>query len=149
MGRCAGVDRKNQRPSYDLTIGAILDVVANSEKKRYVLNEDCSKIKAAQGHSIEVDLNLKKEVPPFILYHGTVEKFLPFIKKDGLSKMSRNHVHLSKDEATANVVGNRRGKAIILRINARQMHNEGHAFYLAENDVWLTDAVPTKYILFP
>lgn len=137
-----------KRPASPITEQDILDVVADNDKKRYVLSEDGTKIKAAQGHSISVDLNLKKEVPPFMLYHGTVEKFLPLIKKDGLLKMNRNHVHLSKDEATAINVGGRRGQPIVLKIAARHMHNEGHAFYLSENGVWLTDNVPVRYIEF-
>jgi putative RNA 2'-phosphotransferase len=135
-----------KRPSSPISEQDILDVVSNDEKGRYVLSEDGTKIKAAQGHSISVDLELKKEVPPFTLYHGTVEKFLPLIKKDGLLKMNRNHVHLSQDEATAINVGGRRGVPVVLKIAAKRMHNEGHAFFLSENGVWLTEHVPVDYI---
>lgn len=124
-------------------------VIDNNDKKRYVLSEDGKRIRAAQGHSLDVELDLKKEVPPFKLYHGTVEKFIPAIREGGLLKMNRHHVHLSKDEATALNVGGRRGKPLILEIAARHMHTDGHVFYLSDNGVWLTDSVPTTYISFP
>nr|WP_294934184.1 RNA 2'-phosphotransferase [uncultured Flavobacterium sp.] len=123
-------------------------IVENSDKKRFAFNDDNTKIRANQGHSVAVELNLNEEVPPEFLYHGTVEKFLEPIKKEGLQKMSRQQVHLSKDLETAVKVGSRRGKPIILTINARKMHEDGHTFFLSENQVWLTEQVPATYIKF-
>lgn len=132
-----------------ITLDELRDVVANNDKKRYVMSDDGRQIRAAQGHSIKVELELKKEIPPFTLYHGTVARNIDAIRKGGLLKMNRNHVHLSKDENTANIVGGRRGVPIILTIAAKHMHNDGHAFFLSANGVWLTDTVPVKYITFP
>lgn len=124
------------------------EVVETSDKKRFSFNEDLTKIRANQGHSIDVDLNLKEEIPLDFLYHGTVEKFIAEIKKEGLKKMSRHHIHLSSDIETAVKVGSRRGKPKILKINALKMYNDGFKFYLSENKVWLTDNVPSEYIEF-
>ncbi len=123
-------------------------VVETNDKKRFAFNEDKTKIRASQGHSIEVELNLKEALPLEFLYHGTVEASINGIKEKGLQKMSRQHVHLSKDKETAIKVGSRRGKPIILKVEARRMHEEGFRFYLSENEVWLTDEVPVKYIQF-
>ncbi len=123
-------------------------VVENNDKKRFAFNEDKTKIRASQGHSISVELNLKETEPSDFLYHGTVEKFLENIKNEGLQRMSRQHVHLSKDRETAVKVGSRRGIPQILTIRSREMHKDGFKFYLSENNVWLTDEVPVKYIDF-
>ncbi|MFK7004374.1 RNA 2'-phosphotransferase [Flavobacterium covae] len=121
-------------------------VVENNDKKRFSFNEDLTKIRANQGHSITIDLELQPQTPPDELYHGTVAKFMDTILKEGLQKMNRQHVHLSKDKETAIKVGNRRGGAIILKINTHQMTKDGYLFYCSDNDVWLTDEVPPKYI---
>lgn len=123
-------------------------VVENNDKKRFVFNEDKTKIRASQGHSISVELDLAETEPSDYLYHGTVGKFLENIRKEGLQKMSRQHVHLSKDKETAIKVGSRRGIAQILTIRSGEMYKEGFKFYLSENNVWLTDQVPIKYIEF-
>ncbi|TDW46040.1 putative RNA 2'-phosphotransferase [Flavobacterium sp. 270] len=123
-------------------------VVETNDKKRFTFNEDKTKIRASQGHSIEVELNLKEALPLEFLYHGTVEASIHGIKEKGLQKMSRQHVHLSKDKETAIKVGSRRGKPIILKVEARRMQEAGFKFYLSENEVWLTDEVPAKYIEF-
>jgi putative RNA 2'-phosphotransferase len=123
-------------------------VVAGNDKQRFTFNEDHSRIRANQGHSINVELNLAAQEPPEFLYHGTVAKFLDNIRREGLLKMSRQHVHLSKDKATAEKVGSRRGIPVILTVRSGQMFRGGMAFYLSENGVWLTDAVPAKYIEF-
>lgn len=123
-------------------------VVDTNDKKRFIFNEDKTMIRANQGHSIEVELDLKEVAPPEFLYHGTVLKFLEAIKNDGLKKMSRQHVHLSKEVQTATIVASRRGVPVILTINAMVMHTEGFKFYLSENGVWLTNEVPAKYIEF-
>lgn len=124
-------------------------VVDTNDKKRFAFNDNKTLIRASQGHSIEVELNLKEKKPPEFLYHGTVEKFLEAIKKQGLKKMSRQHVHLSKDRETAIKVGSRRGLPVILIIQANEMNKEGYIFYLSDNDVWLIDEVPVKYIQLP
>ncbi len=127
----------------------ILDeVVATNNKKRFAFSEDKQRIRANQGHSVKVDVELKEETPPEFLYHGTVQKFIGAIQDGGLKKMNRQHVHLSKDRATAENVGGRRGKPIILTVRTGEMHREGYTFYLSENKVWLTDHVPAEYIEF-
>jgi len=123
-------------------------VVENNDKKRFAFNEDKTKIRASQGHSISVELDLAETEPSEYLYHGTVAKFLENIKKEGLQKMSRQHVHLSKDRETAIKVGSRRGVAQILTVRSGEMFKDGFKFYLSENNVWLTDEVPAKYIEF-
>lgn len=123
-------------------------VVENNDKKRFAFNDDKSMIRACQGHSIVVDLNMDQTMPPDFLYHGTVDEFLEAIKKEGLQKMSRQHVHLSQEKETAIKVGSRRGKPIVLIVNTKKMQEDGFVFYLSENKVWLTDEVPAKYIEF-
>ncbi|MDO6431064.1 RNA 2'-phosphotransferase [Flavitalea sp. BT771] len=124
------------------------EIVATNDKKRFAYNSDKSKIRASQGHSIDVELQLEVKEPPELLFHGTVEKFLPAIKSQGLLKMKRQHVHLSRDRATAEKVGERRGEAIILIVRSDEMNQDGFVFYQSANGVWLTDHVPAKYIDF-
>ncbi len=124
----------------------LYQVVAQNDKKRFSLNEDKTLIRASQGHSVKVDLGYQEQKPPAILYHGTIAKFLPVIQEQGLLKMQRHHVHLSEDIETATKVGSRRGKPIILAINAKKMHESGVKFYRSQNGVWLTDHVPSLYI---
>ncbi len=121
-------------------------IVETNDKKRFAFNEDKTKIRASQGHSIEVELSLPETIPPDILYHGTTEKYLDSIFKTGLQKRNRQHVHLSATIETAKAVGSRHGKPAILIVNAKAMLDDGLKFYLAENKVWLTDAVPLEYI---
>ena len=123
---------------------ALERVVKNDAKGRYSI--DGEKIRANQGHSVAVELGYKAKTPPNVLYHGTVAQFLAAIMKQGLKKMKRHHVHLSADEATANIVGARRGKPVILIIDAARMNKDGFTFFLSDNGVWLTDEVPAKYI---
>ena len=124
------------------------EVVETNNKKRFAFNEDKTKIRASQGHSISVELNLNEAEPSEFLYHGTVGKFMESIKREGLQKMSRQHVHLSQDRETAIKVGGRRGAPQILSVRSGAMHRDGFKFYLSENNVWLTDEVPAKYIEF-
>lgn len=124
-------------------------IVDQNNKKRFEFNAERSKIRARQGHSIDVDLGYEPVDPPEFLYHGTVEKFLPNIKLKGLLKMERHHVHMSPDVKTANIVGVRRGHPIILRIKAKQLSETGVKFYRTENDVWLVEHVPSEFIEFP
>ncbi|PAM95991.1 RNA 2'-phosphotransferase [Flavobacterium sp. IR1] len=121
-------------------------VVENNDKKRFAYNDDKTKIRASQGHSISVELNLAETEPLDFLYHGTVGKFMESIRNEGLKKMSRQHVHLSKDKETAIKVGSRRGAPQILTIRSGEMFKDGFKFYLSDNNVWLTDEVPAKYI---
>lgn len=121
-------------------------VVAGDDKSRYEIVD--GRIRASQGHSLDVELGLKPTAPPATLYHGTVERFIESIRRDGLVSGQRTHVHLSGDTATAREVGGRRGKAIILEIDAARMHADGHEFLLASNGVWLVEQVPVLYIAF-
>jgi putative RNA 2'-phosphotransferase len=121
-------------------------IVAESDKQRFAFDETGTRIRANQGHSAEVDLELPDAVPPSVLYHGTVEKFLAAILAEGLKKMARHHVHLSPDTATAAKVGERRGRPVILIVDAAAMHAARHKFHVSANGVWLTDHVPAKYI---
>lgn len=121
-------------------------IVEGNNKKRFGYNEDESKIRARQGHSINVDVQLKVQVPPKHLYHGTAQSFMESIENMGILKQRRQHVHLSKDMETAFQVGKRHGKPVVFVICAKKMHEDGHVFYLSENGVWLTDRVPTKYM---
>lgn len=121
-------------------------VVETNDKKRFAFNENKTLIRASQGHSIEVELSLPEIVPPDILYHGTAVKNLDSILKTGLQKQKRQHVHLSATIETARAVGSRHGKPVILVIDAKMMQEAGFKFYLSENKVWLTEAVPVQYI---
>lgn len=131
-----------------LTSEDIDKIIEINDKKRFILSEDKKKIRANQGHSINVDVQLKEYLPPEYLFHGTVDKFLNVIEKEGLKKMKRNHVHLSSDISTAISVAKRRGEAIILKIKSGDMSLDGYKFYRSENDVWLTDIIPPEYIEF-
>lgn len=130
-----------------LTFDELKVIVDENSKKRFAFNDDFTKIRANQGHSIEVDLKLQSKTPPAILYHGTALKNLDSIKEKGLLKGERQHVHLSDNIATATQVGSRHGKPIVLEIDTAAMLADGHVFYLSENKVWLTDFVPAKYIV--
>lgn len=121
------------------------NIVATDNKQRYSFNEDKTLIRANQGHSIPVDVGLKEQNPPEILYHGTATRFLNSILNDGLRPMSRLYVHLSKDIETAWKVGKRHGDPVILKINSRDMYKDGYKFYLSENGVWLIEKVDAKY----
>jgi putative RNA 2'-phosphotransferase len=122
------------------------DVVATSPKQRFALSDDGLRIRANQGHSTAVDLGYQPAEPPDVLFHGTVAGRLRAIRARGLQRMERHHVHLSPDEATARTVGRRRGKPVILQIDARAMRDAGHVFFVTPNGVWLTDAVPSAFI---
>ncbi len=121
-------------------------VVENNEKNRFSLNEDFSLIKANQGHSVDIKLEFQQIVPPDILYHGTAQHLLASIQEKGLDKRQRHHVHLSIDIKTASNVGKRHGKLIILAIDAKKMHQEGYQFYISDNNVYLVEEIPAKYL---
>lgn len=131
----------------NLTIQELDIVVNENNKKRFEYNDIKTKIRARQGHSIKVDVELKKTIPPFELYHGTSKSFESSIRKTGIDKRNRLHVHLSEDFETAVNVGSRKSNNIVvLTIKARAMYTDGFIFYLSNNGVWLTDHVPSKYI---
>ena len=117
-------------------------IVAESDKQRFTLSQDGLRIRAAQGHSVAVELGLEPLAPPAILYHGTATKALAAILAEGLRPMARRQVHLSLDRETAERVGRRHGKAAVLQVDAAGMQAAGHRFFRAENGVWLVDAVP-------
>jgi len=121
-------------------------IVEHDSKQRYSFNEDKTLIRANQGHSINVDVELEEKEPPEILYHGTAEVFVESIMNEGLKKGKRLYVHLSKDINTARKVGIRHGIPVIFKVNAKEMFNDGYKFFLSKNGVWLTDYVPTKYL---
>ena len=122
------------------------EIVRTDNKQRYSFNEDKTLIRANQGHSIPVDVELEKKTPPEFLYHGTGEKFVSSIDKEGLLSKSRLYVHLSKDTETAVKVGSRHGKPVVYRVAARKMADEGYEFFLSVNGVWLVKAVPAEYL---
>jgi putative RNA 2'-phosphotransferase len=122
------------------------EIVENNSKQRFAFSEDKSKIRANQGHSVAVDLEFTPAEPPTLLYHGTAERFLASIMKQGVQKRSRQHVHLSKDKVTAVMVGKRHGKAVVLIVEAGKMYKDGYEFYHSENGYWLTDHIPTQYL---
>jgi putative RNA 2'-phosphotransferase len=136
------------KANYSIDIENLKDIVNSSDKQRFKFNNDFSKIRANQGHSINVDLKLEQKLPPEILFHGTATRNIESIKQQGLLKQNRHHVHLSSDSETAKKVGMRYGKPIVLKIEAGKMNDDGLDFYLSENGVWLTDKVDVKYIKF-
>lgn len=132
-----------------MTKDKLESIVRNCDKQRFAFSADGLRIRASQGHSVEVELDYKPTAPPEILYHGTVERFLPLIKSKGLIKGNRHHVHLSAEMKTAENVGNRRGKAIVLEVLSGQMHEDGFEFFLSANGVWLSEHIPSKYMVIP
>jgi uncharacterized protein (TIGR02452 family) len=132
-----------------LTRAELDQIVATSDKQRFALSEDGARIRANQGHSVEVELELAPATPPTILYHGTVDRFVDSIRAQGLIKGERHHVHLSADLETAQKVGGRRGRYAILVVRAADMVAAGHTFFVSQNGVWLTAHVPVDFIDFP
>ena len=122
------------------------EIVATDEKGRYSFNEDKTLIRANQGHSIPVDVELEEKIPPEILYHGTGEKYVATIDEQGLIPKTRLYVHLSLDEETAKKVGSRHGKPVIYIVKSGQMSRDGIPFFLSANGIWLVKEVPVKYL---
>ena len=137
----AGIGRK-----YPIDFEVLEEIVRTDNKQRYSFNEDKTKIRANQGHSVQVDVELSVTEPPEILYHGTAERFSASIEAKGLLPQNRLYVHLSPDMETAEKVGRRHGKPIIYLVNAGQMRQEGYTFLLSANGVWLTKMVPAQYL---
>lgn len=133
----------------DLTADELLEIVETNDEARFTLSPDGLSIRAAQGHSVEVDLRLCTKVPPPVLYRGTIRKHMPAIHREGLRPMSRHAVHLSATKEAASAVGARRGAPVILVVDSYAMHRDGYQFQQAENSVWLTAAVPSKYLRLP
>jgi putative RNA 2'-phosphotransferase len=131
-----------------LTLEQLKHVVATNDKQRFAFSEDGLRIRASQGHSVEVDLQYEPQTPPELLYHGTPERFIDSIRRTGLNKGERHHVHLSPDPQTASKVGQRRGRSVVLTIRTGDMHRARHAFYRSANGVWLVDEVPPQFIEF-
>lgn len=124
----------------------LAEVVRRNDKQRFSFDDSGERIRANQGHSAAVDLRLEPTEPPPTLFHGTPEKFVENILREGLRKMSRHHVHLSRDMETAKKVGRRRGKPVVFEINAAAMHSAGFVFFCSTNGVWLVDNVPPEYL---
>ena len=129
----------------DFSADILEEIVRTDEKQRYSFNDDHTLIRANQGHSIPVDVELKQETPPKYLYHGSANKYLESIFKVGLITKSRLYVHLSEDIETAKSVGARHGAPIVFRVDARAMHDQGFIFYRSKNGVWLTKCVPQEF----
>lgn len=140
-----GLLKGMKRKGHTLSFKQLEEIVNSNDKQRYSFNADKSKIRANQGHSIDVDLQLEDQQPPDWLYHGTASRFMDSIQQQGLQKRQRHHVHLSKDKETAHDVGSRHGKPVILTIAAAVMYRDGYQFYCSDNGVWLVDSVPPKY----
>ena len=139
----AGIDRTGR---YQIDRTVLEEIVRTDEKGRYAFNEDGTKIRANQGHSVQVDVELTQCEPPEFLWHGTAERFVPAILAEGLKPMSRLYVHLSPDEETARRVGTRHGKPHIFLVKSGEMARQGYVFYKSANGVWLTAHVPPEYL---
>ncbi len=137
---------KAQAAGVALTAAQVQEIVATNDKQRFELSPDGERIRASQGHSLQVDLGLAPQTPPDRLYHGTTLRFLGSILREGLKRQGRQHVHLSVDIATATKVGQRHGKPIVLEVDTGLMHKNGFVFFLSENNVWLTEDVPPQYL---
>jgi putative RNA 2'-phosphotransferase len=126
------IDNAGKYKKMNLTIDTIKTVVETNDKQRFIISDDGKEIRANQGHSIPVDLELENTIPPDILYHGTTGRFVDSIMKEGLKPMKRQYVHLSRNEETAAKVGQRHGNPVVLYIDAKRMYEEGHKFYLSD-----------------
>ena len=134
------------RAGLAFTAADVRDVVAGNAKQRFALDPGGRRIRANQGHSVPVDLGLEPVEPPPVLYHGTSTPAVGRIMADGLSPMGRTHVHLSADGATAEAVGRRHGRAVVLAVDSGRMYADGHRFLVSVNGVWLTAMVPPGYL---
>jgi putative RNA 2'-phosphotransferase len=131
---------------FEISLSELKQVVATNDKQRFAFDVSGLLIRANQGHSTDVDLQLPVQIPPDLLYHGTHVNAVTTILVEGLQKMSRHHVHLTTDLQIAHQVGSRRGNSIIFSVNATAMTNDGYEFYLSANGVWLVGAVPPQYL---
>ncbi|HZH91785.1 MAG TPA: RNA 2'-phosphotransferase [Pyrinomonadaceae bacterium] len=133
--------------NFPLTREELEVVVRDNDKKRFAFDEDGTRIRASQGHSVRVELGYAPLAPPPVLYHGTASHLLASIRERGLVKGRRHHIHLSADAATAAKVGARHGKPHLIRVESGRMHADGYEFYRSENGVWLAEHVPAKYLV--
>lgn len=131
---------------FPVTRAELEEVVANNDKQRFSFDDTKTRIRANQGHSVDVDLQLEPQTPPDVLYHGTGEQSVAAILETGLVKRSRHHVHLSRDVETARKVGMRHGRPVVLVVDAIAMQQAGFSFYCSANGVWLVDEVPARYL---
>lgn len=131
---------------FPISHAELTEVVARNNKQRFAFDSTGTLIRANQGHSVPVDLQLEPVSPPDLLYHGTGHRTIEAIRREGLRKMQRHHVHLSSDSATARAVGARHGRPVVLTIDAAAMQQAGFVFYRSENGVWLVDHVPPEYL---
>ena len=131
---------------YPISKSKLVHIVETNDKQRFAFDQTKQKIRASQGHSICVDLDLSPQIPPKLVYHGTSLRALEKILQEGISKQARQYVHLSQDIHTATKVGRRHGRPVVLVVAAETMVQDGHAFYLSDNGVWLTDGVPSTYL---
>jgi putative RNA 2'-phosphotransferase len=127
-------------------LAELKELVATNDKQRFAFSPDGSRIRASQGHSVEVELGYEPAEPPEVLYHGTAERSVEAILREGILRRERHAVHLSERTDTATTVGNRHGRPVVLAVAAGRMHRDGHAFYRSANGVWLADAVPAGYL---
>jgi len=146
MDKSGWVDIKQLIKVLDITIQDLDDIVSEDNKQRFSFDQTKSKIRASQGHTIDIDTQPKETKPPKVLFHGTATKSLDSIYKAGINKGQRNHLHLSDNKETATSVGSRHGAAFILEIDSEKMYEDGYKFYLSDNKVWLTESVPRIYI---
>lgn len=130
----------------EITRAELEDVVAWNPKQRFAFDETGARIRANQGHSVEIDLQLTSAEPPAVLYHGTGERAVEAILREGLLRMERHHVHLSADLETARRVGSRHGRPHVFTVDAAALHADGAVFYRSQNGVWLVERVPPKYL---
>jgi len=138
-----GMNRSGYR---NTTLEELKEIAETNDKRRFKFNENFTKIRANQGHSVTVDVDMVEAMPPDRLFHGTATRFIQSIKNEGLVSKSRLHVHLSDNVETAAKVGGRHGVPFVLTIDSRKMYEDGFKFYLSDNNVWLTASVPAVYI---
>lgn len=134
------------RNRFSLSRAELHEVVEKNSKRRFSFDETGTRIRANQGHSVDVDLQLSPTTPPDVLYHGTGHDSVEAILQAGLIKMNRHHVHLSVDVETATKVGARHGRPVVLVVDAKAMSAAGHRFYVSDNGVWLVDVVPSEFL---
>jgi len=132
--------------NHGYTMEELTEIVVTNNKQRFEFSEDKSRIRARQGHSVHVDVELEEKIPPDVLYHGTAKAFLDSILEKGIIKGNRLYVHLSTTKETATNVGKRHGEPVVLVIDAKKMFEDGQRFFLSRNGVWLIDYVDVKYI---
>ena len=140
------IDGINRSDGHILDMEMLEEIVRTDEKQRYSFNEDHTLIRANQGHSVPVDVDLEEKIPPDTLWHGTGEKYVSSIDRQGLIPKSRLYVHLSSDKETARKVGSRHGRPVIYQVDCRRMVQDGYSFFLSANKVWLTKEVPVQYL---